>query len=58
MKEHKYLFSVERMSQILGVSKQGFYRFLRRESSLREQENTRLVIELKKAHESSPCFHV
>jgi putative transposase len=53
MKGHKHLFSVERMSHVLGVSKQGFYRFLHRAPSLREQENTRLVVALKKAHLAS-----
>jgi len=53
MKAHKHRFSVERMSKILGVSKQGFYKFLRRTPSSRERENIRVASSLKTAHMAS-----
>jgi len=53
MKAHKHLFSVERMSKILGVSKQGFYKFLSRTPSLRERENIRVASSLKVVHLAS-----
>ncbi len=53
MKEHQYLFSVERMSKVLGVSKQGFYKYLKHTPSKREQENTRIIATIKKNHEES-----
>ena len=53
IKAHKDSFSVERMSKILGVSKQGFYKFLSRTPSLRERENIRVASSLKAAHSLS-----
>lgn len=41
------------MSKILGVSKQGFYKFLGRAPSLRERENIRVASSLKSVHLAS-----
>jgi putative transposase len=53
MKDHQHLFSVERMSKVLGVSKQGFYKYLKRTPSKREHENTRILLSLQQNHKAS-----
>lgn len=50
MKRHKHLFSIDRMSKVLGVSRAGFYKYIHRPQSYRSQENARLGFLLKKVY--------
>lgn len=53
MKEHRRLFSIERMSRVLNVSRSGYYRFIQAMPSLRAKENKRLVDNIKRVHAQS-----
>jgi putative transposase len=53
MKQHKDLFSIDRMSKVLVVSRAGFYRYLNRPKSMRAQEDARLAFILKKIHKEN-----
>lgn len=53
MKNHTDLFSVNRMSQVLGVSTSGYYKYASKAPSKRERENTRLLLEIKKIHKET-----
>jgi transposase InsO family protein len=53
MKAHAQEFPVERMAQVLGVSRSGYYDFLEDEQSSRDKENQRLLGKIKLIHESS-----
>ena len=44
MREHQESHSVELMARILGVSRSGYYAWLGRKPSDREQENDALVV--------------
>lgn len=50
MKKHRPFFSVERMSNVLGVSRAGFYRYLKHTPSKRQQEDSRLSCKLRQFH--------
>ena len=50
MKEHCTEFSIEKMADILGVCRSGYYDFLKREASKRTLENQRLTEEIKEIH--------
>jgi len=53
MKEHCTEFCIEKMANILGVCRSGYYDFLKRQSSKRAIENQRLTDEIKEIHEKS-----
>jgi putative transposase len=43
MKTYSQEFPIERMATVLGVSRRGYYHFLKSDPSAREQENQRLL---------------
>ncbi len=47
MKDHHLYFSVDQMAQVLGVSKSGYYDFLKRKPSSRNQYNQGLANKIK-----------
>ena len=53
MKEHSEEFPVKLMSDVLGVSKSGYYACLKRNQSSRSQSNARLVQEIQRVHKDS-----
>lgn len=53
MKEHEQEFSLERMAKVLGVSRSGYYRFLKRKPSARAEKNKQLKEEIRLIHERS-----
>lgn len=55
MKAYQQEFPIERMAEVLGVSRSGYYHFLKAGPSARDQEDQRLFEKIKLAHEAS--FH-
>lgn len=53
MKQHYHDFPVGIMASVLGVSRSGYYRFLKATPSMRDQENQRLIERIKGIHQSS-----
>ncbi len=53
MKAHSKGFSLEKMAEVLRVSRSGYYEFIGREPSKRSLENQSLVEEIKKVHKKS-----
>ena len=53
MKQHYHDFPIEIMATVLGVSKSGYYRFLKAKPSLQDQANQRLIEKIKMIHQSS-----
>jgi len=53
MKQHKDLFSIERMAKVPGVSRAGYYRYIDRPLSRRSCDDARLACLLKRAHEEN-----
>lgn len=53
MRKYEYDFSVERMAKMMGVSRSGYYRFLRTPPSARDQENKRLLEKIHLIHQAS-----
>jgi transposase InsO family protein len=53
MKQHEQEFSLERMAEVLGVSRSGYYRFLKRKPSAREEKNRQLKEEIRLIHQTS-----
>jgi len=53
MKMHEHEFSIERMAKVLGVSRSGYYHFLKAEQSVRDQENKRLLEKIRHIHHMS-----
>lgn len=53
MKRYNQEFPIERMAKVLGVSRSGYYRFLKAEPSLRDQENKQLLDKIRLIHETS-----
>ena len=51
MKAMRFRHSIGRMFPLLGVSKSGYYKWLNREPSKRAQEEGRLEVEIKAAHQ-------
>ncbi len=43
MKQHEQEFSLEKMAAVLGVSRSGYYRFRKAQSSTQEQKDQQLV---------------
>ena len=50
MANHAKLFNVERMASLLGVSRSGYYAYLKREPSVRSQSNQTLLAHIKRVH--------
>jgi len=53
MKAHSKEFKIEKMADVLGVSRGGYYEFIERKPSKRALENEALVEEIKKTHKNS-----
>ena len=53
MQQHAKEFKVERMSKVLGVSRSGYYKFLKAKPSARERANQELLSKIKKIHKES-----
>ena len=53
MKNYCHEFPLERMAKVLGVSRSGYYRFLKAKPSLRDQENEQLLEKIRLIHHSS-----
>lgn len=53
MKEHRFMFPIERMAGVLNVSRSGYYAWVKRPRSRREIENARLDVEIKAVYEAS-----
>jgi putative transposase len=51
--DHQAIYPVRSMSRILEVSPSGFYAWLKRPPSKREQEDEMLTEEIKKIHKRS-----
>ena len=51
MKEMRLRYSIPQMCRVLGVSPSGYYRWLSRKPSKRAQEEGRLEVEIKAAHQ-------
>ena len=51
MKEMRLRYSIPQMCRVLGVSPSGYYRWLKRKPSKRAQEEGRLEVEIKAAHQ-------
>jgi putative transposase len=63
MKQYSKQFNIEKMAQVLGVSRSGYYDFLVREKSQRAYENERLKEKIREIHKKkrgvygSPRIH-
>jgi putative transposase len=53
MQAHATKFSIERMSNVLGVSRSGYYRFIHAVPSKRAQEDERLLVKMKSIYKDS-----
>ncbi len=53
MKRYNQEFPIERMAKVLGVSRSGYYRFLKAEPSLRDQKNKQLLDKIRLIHQTS-----
>jgi transposase InsO family protein len=53
MKRHEQDFSVERMAKVMGVSRSGYYRFLKAGMSMRERKNNQLLEKIRLIHQTS-----
>ncbi|WP_291788418.1 IS3 family transposase [Cecembia sp.] len=53
MKDHRHEFAVEKMCRVFNVSRSGYYNWLKRKPSKREQERELLLAEIDKIHTQS-----
>jgi len=53
MQQHITEFSLERMSHVFGVSRSGYYRFVKAGLSFRDRKNMSLINKIKEIYESS-----
>jgi putative transposase len=53
MKDHRDEFKIERMSSVFKVSSSGYYKFIVRKPSIREQENNRLLGKIAESYKGS-----
>ena len=53
MKENAYQFPIKKMAKIFNVSRAGYYAYLKRPLSSREEENKQLLLEIRKAYEEN-----
>lgn len=57
MKKHVGQWSIEEMAKALSVSRSGYYQFIKRKPSKREQENERLLQEIRVIHQDSRAIY-
>ena len=53
MQEHRHEFKIERMSSVFNISSSGYYKFMLRKPSAREQENNRLLGKITTSYHNS-----
>lgn len=53
IERHQNEFCIRRMCELLQVSTSGFYAWLDREPSPRQEENASLVVDIQKVYEQS-----
>ena len=53
MRKYEKELSIEKMAEVLGVSRSGYYDFLKRVESIRAKENKRIKAKIKDIHEIS-----
>ncbi len=53
MKRYDHEFPIERMAKVLGVSRSGYYHFLKAAPSLRDQGNKQLLDKIRLIHQTS-----
>lgn len=53
MKKYEKELSVEKIAEVLGVSRSGYYDFLKKGESIRAKENNRLKAKIKDIHQKS-----
>jgi putative transposase len=53
MRDHRFMFPVERMAKVLNVSRSGYYAWIDRPPSKRARENARLDVEIKAVYMAS-----
>ena len=53
MKLYNQEFPIERMAKIMGVSRSGYYRYLKEKPSLRNQEEEQLIEKIRLIHQGS-----
>ena len=53
MQQYESMFSLKRMSNVFNVSRSGYYKFIKAESSERAKENMRLLTKIKEIHAES-----
>ena len=53
MKQYNQEFPIERMAEIMGISRSGYYRFLKAEPSARDREEQRLLEKIRLIHQTS-----
>jgi putative transposase len=57
MQKHEKEFKLERMSRVLGVSRSGYYRFIKAPLSQRAQQAKQLLPKIKAAYQSNRCVY-
>ena len=53
MKDHRFLFVIEKMCKVLKVSRSGYYSWISKKPSKREVENRELLDQIRKIHTES-----
>lgn len=53
MRENAYQFPIKKIAKVLNVSRSGYYAYLTRPPSVREEENKKLILEIKKAYQNN-----
>lgn len=57
IQEHAKEFPVEKMAKVLRVSSSGYYTYLHRNPSRREEENKELIDQIKKIYQEGRCMY-
>jgi len=53
MDQHRSTHGVQKMCRVIGASRSGYYRWRRQPQSKRQQENEKILVEIKEAHKNS-----